>query len=323
MLDEESYTLPKWQVTVLRLAGIYNILWGALVTLFPHVLFTNFGMPQPTYLIFWQVIGMFVGVLGIGYLIAATDPRRHWPLVMTGFLIKSLAFLGFVAANFQGGVSSAFWYAAIFNNLIWLYPFGAILMDVYRHWVLEIRSLEEERFMEEHFHQVRTNQGSNLQEMSHQWPVLLVFLRSFGCTFCRETLADLAYLREDLERSGKALVIVHMSDEDQAELFMSQYGLRNVHHISDKQRNIYRYFGLRRGFLPQVLGLKNWLRFLDAGIKRGFGIGKFEGDGFQMPGVFLYYKGCIKKKYVHQSAADRPNYQEIIEYELQPSEAVQ
>jgi peroxiredoxin len=308
MFDEEFYTFPKRLITGLKLAGTYNILWGIVVVLFPRLLFANFGMAEPSYLIFWQVIGLFVAVLGIGYLVSARDPIRFWPLVMTGFLIKLFGFSGFVLAIFQGTLPAEFWYAAIINHLIWLPLFGAILLEVYKNWVLETRSLEEEQFLEHHFNEIETNQGSSLQAMSHQWPVVLVFLRQFGCTFCRETLADLAGLKDELERKGKALVIVHMGDEALAEAVMSQYGLRNVHHICDKERNIYRYFGLRRGFIHQVFGPRNWKRFYEAGWREGYGMGKTNGDPFQMPGVFLYYKGTIKKQYIPVLAGVKLDY---------------
>ena len=42
-------------------------------------------------------MGMIVGVYGIGYLIAARDPRTHWPIVLVGLLGKVFGPIGFVA----------------------------------------------------------------------------------------------------------------------------------------------------------------------------------------------------------------------------------
>jgi len=39
-----------------------------------------------------------------------------------------------------------------------------------------------------------TQSGERLVELSEMSPVLLVFLRHAGCTFCREALADFAYV---------------------------------------------------------------------------------------------------------------------------------
>ncbi len=37
-------------------------------------------------------------------------------------------------------------------------------------------------------------------------------------------------------------------------------------------------------------------------------IGKLQGDGFQMPGVFLIKDGEVIKSFIHKTAADRPDY---------------
>lgn len=41
--------------------------------------------------------------------------------------------------------------------------------------------------------------------------------------------------------------------------------------------------------------------------------GLLKGDGFQMPGVFLLYHGTVLRSYRHQSAADRPNYSQLVD----------
>ena len=38
----------------------------------------------PRYPQIWQCVGMIVGVYGVGYLVAASDPLRHWPIVLVG-----------------------------------------------------------------------------------------------------------------------------------------------------------------------------------------------------------------------------------------------
>ena len=40
---------------------------------------------------------------------------------------------------------------------------------------------------------------------------------------------------------------------------------------------------------------------------------RFIGDGFQMPGIFILDKGNIVDRFIHLSAADRPNYDEMIQ----------
>nr|WP_256200529.1 hypothetical protein [Verrucomicrobium spinosum] len=44
-----------------------------------------------------------------------------------------------------------------------------------------------------------TSAGPSLAALSQQSPVLVVFLRHAGCTFCREALADIARVRPAIE----------------------------------------------------------------------------------------------------------------------------
>jgi len=73
----------------LRLAGVYNLLWGALVVLFPHLFFDLTGMERPNYPELWQCVGMIVGVYGVGYWVAASDPLRHFPSCWWGSWVRS------------------------------------------------------------------------------------------------------------------------------------------------------------------------------------------------------------------------------------------
>ena len=46
---------------------------------------------------------------------------------------------------------------------------------------------------------------------------MLVFLRHFGCTFCRETLADVARHRDAIAATGAQVAFVHMSRPAEAD----------------------------------------------------------------------------------------------------------
>jgi len=116
----------------LTLAGLYNLLFGAWVVIWPSSIFSWLGMEQPTYLFLWQCIGMIVGVYGIGYLVAAGDPLRHWPIVLVGFLGKIFGPIGFLQTAMMGDIPWSFGFVIIFNDLIWWIPFGAILFNAWR-----------------------------------------------------------------------------------------------------------------------------------------------------------------------------------------------
>ena len=123
---------PKWMKPLLLAAAGYNIVWGAIVILFPSAIFQCLGMEQPNYPEIWQCLGMVVGVYGIGYGIAAFDPMRHWPIVLVGFLGKLLGPIGLVRAALQGRLPWRFGWLNLTNDLIWLIPFAVILLRAYR-----------------------------------------------------------------------------------------------------------------------------------------------------------------------------------------------
>ncbi|MFN7310220.1 MAG: hypothetical protein ACK5T0_02500, partial [Vampirovibrionales bacterium] len=85
-----KHPFAPWMRLTLVLAGIYNILWGAFVVLFPYTLFEWCGMEAPNYPELWQCIGMIVGVYGVGYWAAASNPYKHWAIVLVGLLGKVL-----------------------------------------------------------------------------------------------------------------------------------------------------------------------------------------------------------------------------------------
>jgi hypothetical protein len=124
---------PAWAKQWLRAAAVYNLVWGGLVILFPHLLFDLCDMPRPNYPEIWQCVGMIVGVYGVGYWAAATDPRRHWPIVLVGLLGKVFGPLGFAVALWKGTFPPAFGLTILTNDLIWWVPFALILLDAYRH----------------------------------------------------------------------------------------------------------------------------------------------------------------------------------------------
>jgi len=163
---------------------------------------------------------------------------------------------------------------------------------------------------------IYTNEGDDLNSLSFKQPILLIFLRHFGCIFCRETLSDMVLLRNVIEAKGLKIVMVHMAAEETANDFFDRYRIPNIAHISDPDLSLYEYFGLSRGNFTQLFGLKVWVRGFETGFVKGHGIpytGKGLGKANQMPGIFILEGGKIEKKFIHNSAADHPDYLKIVE----------
>lgn len=169
------------------------------------------------------------------------------------------------------------------------------------------RQVEDAKFIDT-LKRYRTQDGDTLLSLSVRSPLLMVFLRHSGCTFCREALADIAKQRDEIESDGTRIVLVHMTTDEEVSEVFGRYGLERLQRISDPQRELYRAFELESGSLRQLLHWRVWWRGFVAGLLKRHGAGRLRGDGRQMPGVFLVSNGVVVKSFRHRTAADRPDY---------------
>lgn len=299
-----------WMGWILMAASLYNLAWAASLISSPTGTFLWLGLPASGPEILWQALGFAAGVLGIGYLLAASCPLGHWPVALMGLISKLGGAYGLGLLVYRGEAPAKAVWLIVFNDLIWCVPFALILHAAYEATLQQRRVLSPE--IVRMAMRRRTNQGVTLDEMSALSPVLLVFLRHAGCTFCREALADLAARRREIEAQGTRLTLVHMGTEEHGARFFAKYGLQDVPRVSDPERSLYRAFGLPRGSFGDLFGPKVWWRGFQAAILGRHGVGMLAGDGFQMPGVFLIFHGEVLRSYRHQSAADRPNYVALV-----------
>ena len=159
--------------------------------------------------------------------------------------------------------------------------------------------------------ELTTQSGENLLALSADQAVMVVFLRHFGCTFCREAMADIAKRKQEIEAIGAKIVLVHMSDNKTAEKYFKKFNLSGCDHISDPECRFYAAFGLVKGTINQLFGLQTWMRTIQTGVIKGYGWSGQIGDGFQMPGVFVLQNGEIKESFVHKMVSDRPDYEQL------------
>jgi peroxiredoxin len=144
--------------------------------------------------------------------------------------------------------------------------------------------------------------------------VLLVFLRHFGCVFCKESLNDISKKRKIIESEGIKIVLVHMADFDMADQYFKKFGIKNIEHVSDPECKYYAMFGLVKGSFSQLMGLKTWIRgFEIAATQQMLPSVARIGDGLQMPGIFLIRDSNVIESFIHNSVADKPNYETFIQ----------
>ena len=156
--------------------------------------------------------------------------------------------------------------------------------------------------------------GRTLLDLTEESPVLLLFLRHFGCSFCRETLDRVSQVRAELEAKGIRPVFVHLGTPERAKPYFDYYNLSDVERVSNPDASLYQHpvFGLGRTnpfshfFKPAVV--KAWV----TGAIRSYGIGMIKEDAGQMPGVFYLRDGKIADFYRYRTIADRPDYLALV-----------
>ena len=160
----------------------------------------------------------------------------------------------------------------------------------------------------------RTEAGSTLLELADQSPVLLIFLRHFGCSFCRQTLDDVSKVRHLIEAKLVRVVFVHLGSPERARPYFDYYQLSDVERVSNPDASLYRLpaFALPRVspffhfLVPRVW--RGWL----LGAWRKHGIGMIKEDAEQMPGIFYIRQRTIERAYRYRTIADRPDYLKLI-----------
>ena len=287
------YDPMRWARGWLLAAGLYNLAWGAAVVALPDMPLSLFGV-EPlagTGRAIWQCLGMVIGVYGIGYLCASLDPIRHWPIVLVGFLGKVFGPIGFVWCAARGEIDWRFGLTIPTNDLVWWIPFFLMLRASWLHAVHgdgEVRSVGSALCI------ARDQSGRTLSNMSHERPVLLVAVRHFGCTFCREDLSDLARHRAELERDGTRVAVLHRGTHAEAGRYLAGAGIADMPAFADPDGSIARALGLRHGTFLELLGPRNWFRATRS-LLRGHGVGFPVGDPFLLPGAFLVAGGRVRK----------------------------
>jgi len=138
-------------------------------------------------------------------------------------------------------------------------------------------------------------------------PAMVVLLRSFGCTFCREAMADVAAAKPRLEAAGLRVALVHGAPADEAEPWFANYGLSDVIRVSDPGLAHYRAFSLGRTGARALVDPIVWARGAVCAVSHGFGSQPSELLR-QLPGVFVVQGSQVLAEYRHRSPADRPDY---------------
>jgi peroxiredoxin len=161
---------------------------------------------------------------------------------------------------------------------------------------------------------IRTESGASLLALAEASPVLFVFLRHFGCSFCRQAISDVAELRPELDKRGVRPVFVHLGTPERAKPFFDYYGIGDVERVSDPGAAVYQnpVFAISR--IHPVLTLFQpavWIGWLKGAIFK-HGIGAIKEDGKQMQAIFFLKGSKIVREFRYKTIADEPNYLRLV-----------
>lgn len=288
----------------LILAGVYLVLFAMWAICWPHNICHLIAIPHDGNEMLLRVIGLIYGGLGIGLVIAAKDPMRHWIIILLG-LIKSLAAIVLVGAALVEGdlPTTAAPFLAV-NDLIWIAPFGFMLWSAVRVHAGIPLSRSQPYSVPEAAEAYSLSSGQTLAMASDEKPLVLVFLRHFGCTFTRQILRGLQELESQAKRNNATLVLVHMLQSGGEIKYLGHNP--DIPRIADPRCELYRAFGLGKGGFVELFGPQVWWRGAIS-VFKGCGVGHLAGDGLQMPGAFVFHKGKVLSAQPAHSAADLPD----------------
>jgi peroxiredoxin len=157
----------------------------------------------------------------------------------------------------------------------------------------------------------RTAAGDTLASLAARGPLLLVFLRHFGCPLCQEMVADVAARRTAMAGSGTTVVFVHMHPEWQAAAFFARYGVSDLQRVSDPNRTLYRAFEVPRARPTSWLSLGSLRHYLSA-IRHGHLPKLVGGDVGQMSAVVRIVDGRIDRELRDTGFATRPDFDDLL-----------
>jgi peroxiredoxin len=260
-----------------------------------------------------KAIGLMEVLFGFAYVIASRKPFKHWLIIFTGFAVKLIVSVGYLYYMYAELIPEQLITMVLANDMVWILPFGVILYQTFEHYqsTRELEAYDMNPRKLKSLGNIYTNQGNSLQDHTDASPTMLVFLRHFGCPFCREMLTEIKNNRAHIEREGAKIILVHLVDDAKAEEITTAFGLQDLPRISDPDKKIYKAFGLSRGNLEQLFGFNVLVRGVMHAVLKLNPPRPFIGDAFQMPGIFVIHKGMVIHTFKHTSLADRPDYIEL------------
>jgi peroxiredoxin len=156
--------------------------------------------------------------------------------------------------------------------------------------------------------------GVQLSSFWRERPVVLVFLRYFGCPFCQMHVVKLREDQELFQLAGAVVVLIGQGSPEEGAGFCRRKHLP-FPCLLDGDKSAYRAYGLRRRNLAVVVSPHIVGPFVRANLNPETRQRGLEGgDFFQMPGTFVVDReGVVRLAHRNRTIADSPPNQLLLE----------
>ena len=149
-----------------------------------------------------------------------------------------------------------------------------------------------------------------LGDLWRDHPAVMVWLRHFGCLYCREQAVEMTAAIPDIEAQGASLAFIGNGSPRAAAWFKKKF-VPSATVLTDPELASYRVIGARSGVF-NTLGPRTWgagVRALRSGARQS----SVRGHPFQQGGVLVMAPGdVVVYSYLSHRAGDHPSVADVL-----------
>ncbi len=151
-------------------------------------------------------------------------------------------------------------------------------------------------------------------ELASLWPhgpVLVVFLRHFGCLFCRELLAELQERSAELAQAGLLVAAIGLGEPRHAQRIGQRYA-PDLTVLAAPTADAYAAYGIVRAGMKQILSPRTFAAGARAALS-GSAQTKATGDQQMVGGAFVVDRqGVVRLAHYDAFPGDKPDLDRIV-----------
>lgn len=169
------------------------------------------------------------------------------------------------------------------------------------------RSPTEERVYDDLVVRSSSGQDMTIGAIRNERRGVLVFVRHFGCIFCRDRVAQTIAGVQERVMDDEFVAIVGNGTTPMAQDFIETFGLE-IPLYTDRLGSVYRTLGMERKL---GLGPRSWLSAISA-FRKGHRQGQVRGDPLQQGGAIVFdANGRVVHSQIDESAGENVDWDEI------------